>query len=98
MARLEQDGCFAIGLNAEWAGRKVRGSLSLVQDGCVHRAALEALGGLPGAPASGSLRLQPEPKKKFRDGERTPEPPVRACTRGLQRAPSAGHGAAVRMP
>lgn len=98
MARPEQDGRFAIGLNAEWAGRRVCVSLSPGQDGCVHSAPLVAFGGLPRAPAPGRLRLQPEPKEKFRYREARPEPPVRARTRGLQRTSSTGCGAAVLIP
>lgn len=65
------------------------------QDGCVHGAALVAFGGQPRDPALGRLHLQPEPKEKFRNRETRPEPPVRARTRGLQRASSTGCGAAV---
>lgn len=93
-----EDGCFAIGLHAEWAGRRACVSLSPGQDGCVRSAALVAFGGPPRAPAPGRLCLQPEAKEKFRHRETRAEPLVRARTRGLQRAPSAGPGAAVHAP
>lgn len=94
----QQNGCFAIGLNVEWTGQKERDAFFPVQDGYVHGPALVAFADPSGAPAPGRLRLQPEPKKKFRYGETKPELAIRARARGLQRTPSAGHGAAVRMP
>lgn len=98
VTRPQEDGCFAIGLNAQWAGRRVCVALSPGQDGCVYSAALVAFGGPPWAPAPGSLCLQPEAKEKFRNRETRSEPLVRARTRGLQRAPSPGLGAAVHTP